>query len=651
MSAIVISKSPPFDNPTSGVTFNEFIKGGYRGSKSQVDLVAAPPRSPLWDLAGEDPSLDLRFAELRSLRDAVTGKQLVDFSRVGGGTRVNEQGIIETVYENLIPWSQEFSNSVWAKNSSVLTADTLTAPDGTITADTLTAGVDTADTWHGVYTPIYTFVSGTTYTMSVHVKAGTSEGFMFVVPSGIFGSGAARFDLTTGTLLAVSGGVTGNVEDVGGGWYRLSATATALANGAGQYQLREGPDGDTFFYTSDGSGFIYIWGAHLNRGSSPFPYYATTTERFYGERFDHNPATGESLGLLVEEQRTNSIRNNTMVGAVAGTPGTLPTNWTGNTTANGITREVVGTGAENGISYIDLRYSGTPTSSFNIFAAFEPGNQVVAANGQTWTASAYIRLAAGSTSGLSNLSLIVAGRDSSGAGIAGQFRQAPIVPTSAVIVSQRAFSTFLFTSASVAFIRSQVSFDVTNGLAIDITLRIGMPQLEQGDFATSVIPTAGTAVTRAADVCSLSGSNYSSWANANEGSLFAEFSPRTNTVFGVAYQSNGTVNEAVRLFYNNAISNYTFSVRTGGQEQSSVNNLGAYASQSERIVSAYALNNLAAVRNGGAVSTDTSAQLPVGMDRLELGTTQSANYLNGHIRRLVYWGQRLPNNVLQAITQ
>ncbi|MFM6192892.1 MAG: hypothetical protein ACKPFF_10615, partial [Planktothrix sp.] len=44
-------------------------------------------------------------------------------------------------------------------------------------------------------------------------------------------------------------------------------------------------------------------------------------------RFDHNPNTKESLGLLIEEQRTNSIRNNTMQGAVAGTPGTLPTNW------------------------------------------------------------------------------------------------------------------------------------------------------------------------------------------------------------------------------------------------------------------------------------------------------------------------------------
>jgi hypothetical protein len=33
-------------------------------------------------------------------------------------------------------------------------------------------------------------------------------------------------------------------------------------------------------------------------------------------------------GALIEEARTNSIRNNSMQGAVAGSPGTLPTNWT-----------------------------------------------------------------------------------------------------------------------------------------------------------------------------------------------------------------------------------------------------------------------------------------------------------------------------------
>jgi hypothetical protein len=29
----------------------------------------------------------------------------------------------------------------------------------------------------------------------------------------------------------------------------------------------------------------------------------------------------------------------------------------------------------------------------------------------------------------------------------------------------------------------------------------------------------------------------------------------------------------------------------------------------------------------------------------------TANFINGHIRRLTFWGQRLPNNILQAITQ
>ena len=36
--------------------------------------------------------------------------------------------------------------------------------------------------------------------------------------------------------------------------------------------------------------------------------------------------TGGSPALLVEPAATNSIRNNTMVGAVTGSPGTLPTN-------------------------------------------------------------------------------------------------------------------------------------------------------------------------------------------------------------------------------------------------------------------------------------------------------------------------------------
>jgi hypothetical protein len=606
MSAIVISKSPPFDNPTSGVTFNEFIKGGYRGSKSQVDLVAAPPRSALWDLAGEDPSLDLRFSELRSLRDAVTGKQLVDFSRVGGATRVNEQGIIETIYENLIPWSQEFSNSAWAKNSSVLTADTLTAPDGTITADTLTAGVDTADTWHGVLTPSYTFVSGTTYTMSVHVKAGTSEGFMFVVPSGIFGSGAARFDLTTGTLLAASGGVTGNVEDVGGGWYRLSATATALANGAGQYQLREGPDGDTFFYTSDGTGFIYIWGAHLNRGSSPFPYYATTTERFYGERFDHDPTTGESLGLLVEEQRTNLLRRS----------------------EDFLSTWVPGAG----VTVTADSSQGSPLASGQVFRIdysseslnFTQG--VTGVSDLTYTLSIYVKGTAGKTIRLSSANMTGATNFT----LTGGWQRISITGTSSATNINFGLSTFGGVTAR--------------------TIYATAAQLEAGAFPTSYIPTTDAAATRAADVATITGTNFSSWYRQDEGTVFADVTVLSTTKNNQTISiDDGTSANRIELRLVGGATNIRHDMVAGGVVQH--NGVIAVGSGLRRVAALGYKSADTRLQSGSTGQTFLGPTVPAA-NQIRLNYASFSNgELNGTIRRLVYWGQRLPNNALQAITQ
>jgi len=98
-------------------------------------------------------------------------------------------------------------------------------------------------------------------------------------------------------------------------------------------------------------------------------------------RIDYNPTTLQPQGLLVEEQRTNSIRNSTAQGAVAGTPGTVPTNWLISSDANGIAREIIGTGVENGITYLDLKYSGTPTATAAFAAISEGTTIVVAANG------------------------------------------------------------------------------------------------------------------------------------------------------------------------------------------------------------------------------------------------------------------------------
>jgi hypothetical protein len=368
-------------------------------------------------------------------------------------------------------------------------------------------------------------------------------------------------------------------------------------------------------------------------------------------RFDHNPVTGESLGLLVEEARTNSIRNNTMVGAVAGTPGTDPANWTAAAPGNGITKELVGTGIENGIAYIDYRYYGTPTATGTIDIRPESIIQVAAASGQTWTSSFYVKLTGGS---LANTAVQnwMAGRASSGAFVPNQWSVVGGTPTTAPLIAQRPTATFTFTDATVAFASNFVRLYYTNGLAIDITLRIGMPQLEQGAFATSVIPTSGTTVTRSADVASITGSNFSSWYRQDEGTLFAEGSSSEAVPSGTFPQlvsiSDGTTSNEIRNGYASATSG-GLTVTVAGATQA---NLSVSTTAIRRkITSTYKLDDFAVTINGSAVGTDTSGTIPT-VDQIRFGARPTGgNPFNGHIRQLAYWPQRLPNSILQTLTK
>ena len=67
-------------------------------------------------------------------------------------------------------------------------------------------------------------------------------------------------------------------------------------------------------------------------------------------------------------------------------------------------------------------------------------------------------------------------------------------------------------------------------------------QLEAGSFPTSYIPTTSSTVTRAADVASITGTNFSSWYNQSEGTVFvdtsAEMLLRYNFVPMVSSQFN-----------------------------------------------------------------------------------------------------------------
>jgi hypothetical protein len=367
-------------------------------------------------------------------------------------------------------------------------------------------------------------------------------------------------------------------------------------------------------------------------------------------RFDYNPSTLAAQGLLIEESRTNSIRNNTMVGAVAGTPGTLPTNWTILGIGLGtLTQQVVGTGTTNGIDYIDYRVSGT-TSTTGFTLSFEQAAQIVAVNGQTWASSAWASLIGGSTTNINALNLTIDGRTAAGAFV-GAVNNLSLLGVTSTLT--RYTSTGTIANASVERVVLGIAFGFASGVAIDITLRIGLPQLELGAFATSVIPTTTTALTRSADVASVN--TLAPWYNSVAGTIYAEFAvtqPASGgNQFLARFSDNGYNNSIVDNITGSGFAQ--IATASGGVFDGAAGAaIGVSANTVAKFAGAYATNDLAACLNAGTVGTDSTATIPSGMTRFDLGSDHAGanNIKAGYLRRITYYPRRLANADLQAIT-
>ena len=368
-------------------------------------------------------------------------------------------------------------------------------------------------------------------------------------------------------------------------------------------------------------------------------------------RFDHNPLTGESLGLLVEEPRTNSIRNNTMVGAVAGTPGTLPTNWSTFSGLTGLTRQIVGTGVDNGISYIDVRLSGTPSAAgtYALYSEASP-TSIAAVTGQIWAHSGYFALAAGTITGVTGIRQVLIEYTAVGNYVT-QKNSSILVPTSTGLNLNRTIQiATLSGGATVASIQPLVEFVLT-GVAIDITLRIGLPQLEQGAFASSVIPTTTAAATRSADVVSITGSAFSSWYRQNEGSVFVSIALLASVNTYQASFTDNTNNNHHFLRY--VSTQHQVASTAGGAVNTNIFADSGGSLLTARTAYAYGSGAYSVSTMGGlGAFSSTTGGIPSTIDRLIIGGSQlSGAPGNLTIKRLTFFPARLPNTTLQRLTQ
>ena len=271
---------------------------------------------------------------------------------------------------------------------------------------------------------------------------------------------------------------------------------------------------------------------------------------------------GSCPSALLEPQRTNSIRNSTMVGAST-SPSTLPTNYG----VSGITGTVVGIGTENGLSYVDIRFSGT-ASGTNTQVQLETTTAITASNGQTWTQSVYLKLINTSTPPTDyNMRL----REGTATGVFVADGITAISPTTSL---QRFTYTRTNTGALTERIQPILLFNQVAGNTYDYTIRIAQPQMELGAYVATPIFTSGATATRVTDSFSRSNIYTNGLISASGGTWFVEF--RNNIVYS-------RDNASSAIFINTGTSpslNDGFRIRNGGTQRFNIDKIVAGVSSS-----------------------------------------------------------------------
>ena len=538
------------------------------------------------------------------------------------------QSYYPTTPRNLLGYSEDFSNAYWVKNGSAVSSNVVLAPNGLQTADKITE--NTASSNHAVYTS--TAVLASPYTFSVYLKAAERSWVYLRLGLG------AYFNLSTGTKGTVDAGVTADIVSVGDGWYRCWIRVTTSAGTEYPTVFLASANG-TNSYTGDGVSGIYLWGAQLSDSASLDTYVpqygaAVTSAAYYAPRLDFDGATLAAKGLLVEELRTNLALNSNAVG---GSSYTLR-----NTT---ITANA-GVAPDGTSTATKLQ----ETTGSNFFDAYQ---SMVVTSGASYTSSVYakavernwiwMQTANGNNKTWFNLSTGVVGTNGAG-------NTATITAVGngwyRCTVSCAAATTAGYVDVGLSNADNTLTY---TGVAGSGVLLWGA-QLEAGSFSTSYIPN-GSAVagaTRAADVASVSTQAFP--YSASEGTLVANgsfISLASTSVAVMASLSNNASSNSINIYRQSA----AMQLNTIASGSAGPSYVVAASTDPVKAAFAYKLNDMNAAVNGVAQTTSTTAALPIGVTRLDIGNMWNVDYKGaGWIRQITYIPRRLSNAELAART-
>lgn len=201
---------------------------------------------------------------------------------------------------NLALYSEEADNAAITKTACTIIANSVTAPNGTLTADTISETASTSD--HNIRQSIAVTINDK-FRFSGYAKAGSRAFLQISTTSTGFGTARyANFNLSNCTVGTIGASTTASAYSVGNGWCRLQieATATASASTLLHYLIITSATAANFeSYLGVATNNLYVWGAQAQLATASPDYLQTT-------------ATSATLGPVCASGTTQSPTNPSM---------------------------------------------------------------------------------------------------------------------------------------------------------------------------------------------------------------------------------------------------------------------------------------------------------------------------------------------------
>ena len=368
-------------------------------------------------------------------------------------------------------------------------------------------------------------------------------------------------------------------------------------------------------------------------------------------RFDHDPTTGESLGLLIEESRTNNNKvTNLAVDGMTAANGwepsymQTPRHYTTVTSPDGLNNStLLAPNTQNLPHYAYVNWPGDVLTGIRTVSCWFKNLSTTIYYPQLRIIGAGSGVAYANFTLSGNGTISSGGSDITGATITpypnGWYRCTLSWNTTTTHYGGGIVISNSMSSELPAYVGD---VDDTKGF-----LAWGF-QDEAGSFATSLIPTNGSTVTRGRDIATITGTNFTNFYNQTEGTAFVNaLMPNPKGVAGIpAYAFKSSANSS---YY------YGFSRdNTGSYHYVKTSNADSFVYESlldeYRAVLGIETNNLNSYINDANQNVNLSTITLFDADILHLGSTTASNVLNGHIKRFTYYPKRLTDNQLQGFT-